>query len=404
MAACEIQQTDEVIVDSYRKATTTPNQLAYNKLGVNKLGVNSLSGHNLSISRLGDGTLIADDLDGLETTDDGRELLTYIMRCALNEGDVLEATYSGNTYEFPGLLGLVPEWETRGLTSTEKQIVSSCLIAHVNAFGISVVISARMIDKLYADATERSTYRDYEGTFFGETFTAMTQSDPIFLYSCQGDDYDIAIAHSPTDRANRACTDGDEGCGDIVALGRCRDVCDTYSDEYGWTGCWVGTTRYANTMSIFLGDADPDSANDTCGASTSCTGGSSLATESSNSGTRAILSCRDSVDCAAKCEDDDVCTLDGADSTGTFTATVDPGAIAKVDAYNAHDADVTCTGSGTECEIDCKTADSCDATCTSGASCLLECADATSCGFASCHAGSATSCGNGVWVCGRSCP
>ncbi|MCG8417852.1 MAG: hypothetical protein MJE77_07910 [Proteobacteria bacterium] len=404
---CIDTDNDEVTVGYERKSLVSLNALAFNKLSGNKLSGNSLATHKLAINRLTDGTLVAGDLEDLETTEGGRELLTYIAQCALNEGDTLEATHSSTTYQFPGLLGLAPNWETTGISANEQELVSACLVGHVNAFGISVTISARVIDELLADATELSTYQVYEGTFFGQVFVADQESDPIYTYSCQGDDYDIASAHSPAARADRVCTDGDTGCGDIVSLGRCRDVCDDYSDRYGWKNCWGGGVKYTYTMSVFLVDANPDNEDETCGSGSNCTS-PALATEAANTGTRAILSCRDSNHCTATCEDDDLCTLDGADSTGDFTANVNSGAKAKVDAFNANNAKVYCDdidNAGTECEADCKSAGTCDLECTNGASCLLECSGATTCSISSCHEiGGATSCGGGVWVCGRTCP
>ena len=398
---CLSQENSIIPVESVNLA-----QLAGNKLGSNKLGSNNLSSHALSVECLPDGTLIADDLEGLDETANGRELLTYIAQCALADGDVLETVHDGVTYRFPGLLGIAVDWENRGIDTTEQEEITACLVGHVNALGVSVTISARMIDKVYADATERSAFRGYEGTFYGQLFGASSSEEPIYVYACQGDDYDVAIAHGPTDRDNRLCTDGNAGCGEIVAVGRCRDVCETYRDEYGWTDCWGGGFRYSHTMSVFLADEDPDGGNDSCGVGASCVD-PALTTETASSGTRAILSCRDSADCTATCDDGDVCTLDGGNATGAFTANVEAGAVAKIDAYGANIAVVTCDGAGTDCEIDCKAAGSCDDTvCTNGASCLVECSDA-SCGFAICDdaAGVLDCNGDGSLLsCGRDCP
>jgi len=375
--------------------------------------LSSLAGQALVSGHEEDGILIVaphdDDDDGggdgLVASPEARSLLSYAVGCALGEGDVLMVQDGEDVHLFSGHLGLARAWKTRGLVAAEAESVSACLIAHGNAFGERVILSGRMIGKLGATESERASHRGYEGTFFGRALASAGQDDRFALYACQGDAAEIARAHSPVDRHKRACTDGHEDCGDIVALGRCRDVCDSYVDEHGWTDCWADGVRYSYTFSAFLADGDPDGANAGCAAGASCTRGSALVTESFGTGTRAIVSCRGSMDCAAVCSAGDICTLDGAQVTEEFAATVEVGARAKIDAYNAGAAEVACTGPGTRCEIDCKSAGSCSARCEAGASCVLECADADSCGFAICHEpAGARACDRDIQVCGGECP
>src|SRR5690606_28611369 len=99
----------------------------------------------------------------LEASEEGRDLLSYVARCALPEGDALVAEHGGVTYEFPGLLDLAPAWEDRALTAGEARQVSACLIAHVNAYGVSVPISLRSAGVLDATAEEMSEFPVYEG-------------------------------------------------------------------------------------------------------------------------------------------------------------------------------------------------------------------------------------------------
>ena len=39
-----------------------------------------------------------------------RELMKYLVSCALPTGDDVTVTVQGTTYTFPGQLGLAPEW------------------------------------------------------------------------------------------------------------------------------------------------------------------------------------------------------------------------------------------------------------------------------------------------------
>ncbi|MEM9491784.1 MAG: hypothetical protein AAGC55_21740, partial [Myxococcota bacterium] len=409
-SACVGIESDNLFNDSTSQAVLYDNKLTANKLTANKLTANSLAGHAIASGRNGS-TLTAGNLEGLEATSDGRDLLEYMTRCALAGGDTLEFEYDSVTYSFQGLLGLATEWESSSLSAAKKELISACLLGHVNAYGTSVTVSGRVAGTLLADATERANYPVYEGTFYGQVFTSGSST----LYACQGDDYDIAIAHSPVDRADRVCTDSDTGCGSIVVTGRCREVCTTYTEHYGWTGCDGGGTTYDETFSVYIEAEDPDSADQSCGAGGTCTT-TPLATETATAGTRGFLSCRDATSCTANCSENDTCTLDGAGAT-SFTGNVSPLATAEVDCYDTVTCSVTCNGTGAAdsawCEIDRKNSGSSsgfstNASCLNGADCLLECGNTTGCtGFSTCHDSSyptGKSCGGGLYVCGRPCP
>jgi hypothetical protein len=111
----------------------------------------------------------------LASTPQARKRLEYLSSCALGSNVVLSATDRGVAYEFPGDMGLAPQWVSRGLTPSEERWVSACMLARTNIDGVKVEISMRSAFSGQAEALQVSTdeARQFgleEGTFFGNLF------------------------------------------------------------------------------------------------------------------------------------------------------------------------------------------------------------------------------------------
>ena len=182
---------DTLTASSTGQTVGSQNQLSYNRLVYNRLVYNNLAKNQLAESRLSSSELLYNSIDGLEETAEGRELLTYIARCSLSSGDSLVVEHDGETYMMPGLLGLAPEWEDESLSGNQANLISACLLAHVNAFGVSVEISLRSPGVLGAPWWERQSHPVHEATFFGDVFGGQLRT-----FSCLGSEYEIAAAHS----------------------------------------------------------------------------------------------------------------------------------------------------------------------------------------------------------------
>jgi len=115
-------------------------------------------------------------------------VLTYLARCAIPEGDVLVAEVDGVHHEFPGRLGLAPEWQRGPCDTACQRWVSACLLAHGNALGVEVPISLRgHHPALATTADERAGFPVQEGAFYGNLFDPLWGVDyPMFI--CGGDD------------------------------------------------------------------------------------------------------------------------------------------------------------------------------------------------------------------------
>ena len=112
----------------------------------------------------------------MATTHEGRQQLKYLASCALNENMVLTAEHQGERLEFPGGLGLAPQWFERAMTEQEQRWISACMLARTNFFGTKVMLSMRsdfpsQAPGLQTWREEDAAYTLEEATFFGNLFT-----------------------------------------------------------------------------------------------------------------------------------------------------------------------------------------------------------------------------------------
>ncbi len=400
LMGCQQESSGSLSVDSTASELRSMNDLSFNRLVFNRLVFNRLVFNRLVFNRLSENRLVFNSLDDLEASPEGRDLLTYVARCALAEGDVLVATHEGQTYEFPGLLGLATEWEHRALTASEGRWVSSCLLTHVNAFGQSVQLSVRAPGRVGADVEEAADFPVYEATFFGDVF-----GDELSAYACLGSVPEIALAHAPS-RALRVCADPSPEC-EIEAVGYCRDVCEQHVDGVGWTGCWAGEVRYEETMSSYL-RSEGEICTASCGHGWLCellceTGASWRRQARDDFAGHRILDCDGTTGvCLARCKGA-ACSVDGNHAAVVVTKAKN-GAHAEFDCADTGVCISECKGQGTSCELDCTGAGFCRIDgCKSGAECLLDCSDADRCELDGCW-GELRTCADGVMVCNRACP
>lgn len=180
--ACAVEDTET--------SELSANAIAANGIAANAIAANGLVSNHVVASLLADGAIATQEATASQAGLDliaaagGMELFSYIVSCALPEGSVVSATVGGAAHEFHGSLGLAPEWESRGLTLSERRWVSACLLARVNAYGMSVQISMRGAEALTPTAAERAEFSVVEGAFYGNVFV----SDPskLEMVACRG--------------------------------------------------------------------------------------------------------------------------------------------------------------------------------------------------------------------------
>lgn len=137
----------------------------------------------------------------------GETLIRYLVECALDEGESVTVVRPGDTgdepLEFPGRLGLAPEWKTSPCNETCQQWVSACLLARTNESGAEVLLFVQGEHSSLGFGVHPE-FTLYEGTFFGNVFT-----DPASMYACQGQPAAVAAA----EQQGRTCTQSQEECG-----------------------------------------------------------------------------------------------------------------------------------------------------------------------------------------------
>lgn len=167
-------------------------------------------------------------------------LLKYVARCALDPSQHLSAApaearaaprsaRSGTApaaatvpaREFPGLLGLAPEWLSGTCTGDCQERVSACLIALVNRTGkhvdLSVTSAAPSLTARLAPNANDLGFPHQEGAFFGNVWTDQT-------FACQG----TGVRKGP--QSKRFCAVEPATCSaggaPLVDAGACADSCE----------------------------------------------------------------------------------------------------------------------------------------------------------------------------------
>ena len=104
-------------------------------------------------------------------TENGQKLLSYVVRCALAEGETASFPRSGDVdLVYTGLLGFAPGWNAGPIDVTAQRLMTGCLMAHANAFHIQVPISVRTAAKGAASPEEQQAFPAQELTAFGNFF------------------------------------------------------------------------------------------------------------------------------------------------------------------------------------------------------------------------------------------
>ena len=218
-------------------ALTTTNRLAANRLAANRLAANRLAANRLAANSL--------ETQGLMSTDGGRELMTYIVGCAIPTGTSLTLQDpNGVQYTYAGWIGLAPAWATRAPTVTERRWVTACLLARTNVNGVPVNISMRSDTNLalLTSSAERALYTQAEGAFYGDLFATV----PV-TYACSNRGWTALVG------TFRACALSPNGvttdCG-FSYTGACTTACTDTTAPFG--ACKGAGTSYAEAITINL--------------------------------------------------------------------------------------------------------------------------------------------------------
>jgi hypothetical protein len=227
------------------QAVEEENGLSVNGLSVNGLSVNGLSVNGLSVNGLST-TSFQSWFQSNPTAAD--QVMRYAVLCAAPAGQVITYTNSvtGQVYSWTGGLGLAPVWSS-GLAPTvaEQQVVSACLTAHVNKYGVHTSISVLGRDgsgqPIAFTQEELSSHSRREACIFGNLFTGQN----VFVGNDGG-------ALSSSESTTRVCTVGDvpgtssraTDCAPIVQVGSCSSYCTLDTSGTYYTSCTYNGVTY----------------------------------------------------------------------------------------------------------------------------------------------------------------
>ncbi len=226
----------------------THNALTHNALTHNALSSGALTGASLTSTSLAGNTAIAAALADA----DSREVLSYVVSCALPAGDQVNVTVGGVAYTFPGELGLAPQWgQSSGTCNAAcQEWVSACMLARLDYLGNYVPISLRGTPSaLDVTSSEKAAYSVAEGAYYGNVFLATPK-----MYAC--------VAPGQVG-LSRVCGPTTAGC-IVQSMGMCDDVCDKADKKDGFfPGCRdaakngsghfpAGTRAYSTSETVFV--------------------------------------------------------------------------------------------------------------------------------------------------------
>lgn len=178
------------------------------------------------------------------TDADARHLMSYLVKCALPQGDSVALHCSGDPVTFAGELGVASRWKTEtlehGKAGRDPMAVSACIMAHANPGGYTVPIrldSPAIATNPTATSSLAPLFSLAEGRFAGNLFPG---TEPLALHACREPGY--PAAQPPVTAPGRACTLDSETCGFTVT------TCDTVSCQPDGT-CDFGAQPQQGTAS-----------------------------------------------------------------------------------------------------------------------------------------------------------
>jgi hypothetical protein len=171
--------------------------------------------------------------------------MQYVVKCAKPSGTTVTWTnpQTGTSYTWQGLLGLAPSWTNRAMTTAEQQVLTACLLAHANKYGVHVPIAIE--GRTASGATlaqgsgELTTYSVQEAAFFGNTVT--------------GDGSFVCLDHATWDASRssaRACgydtkaSGASTACPPMYQVGACNNFCTLDATKTYYTTCTYNGKTY----------------------------------------------------------------------------------------------------------------------------------------------------------------
>ncbi|KFE67785.1 Gamma-glutamyltranspeptidase [Hyalangium minutum] len=251
VACGRMEESGESMVtpSTAKQELTESNGLTVNGLTVNGLTVNGLTVNGLTVNGLTVNGLSSSAFASWFSRDVALNnmLMKYMVQCALPAGET--RTYreleTGTAYTWEGSLGLAPGW-VRGhdFSVEEQQLVSACLAAHVNKYGMHVPLSVLGLkaerQPIAYSQEELESFPRREACFFGNLFTG----EGVFA----GVDRDYLDASESSPRACGLTTQegaSESACSPMVHVEEsCETLCMLDPSGLFYTECRYNGQKY----------------------------------------------------------------------------------------------------------------------------------------------------------------
>lgn len=259
----------EAPLERLEQAQRADNGLSLNGLSLNGLSLNGLSLNGLSTQAFKDWFTAHPTLSD--------EVMRYVVRCGVGPRETRSFTspVTGVTYTWTGELGLAPGWAAGNPpTVPEQQVVSACLAAHVNTYGVNVPISVLGLkgdgSPIPIAKDELNIFGESEACFFGNLFTG----EGIHA----GNDRNSLSTQESTSRRcalSPMLSGTDPACPPVKRVGRCEALsCQMDANSKYYTRCTYNGVVY-RPLTTRIRSADLYSCGDgVCQVTESCGTGS----------------------------------------------------------------------------------------------------------------------------------
>jgi hypothetical protein len=113
-------------------------------------------------------------------------VVQYLAKCALPSGtNLVKQDQNGNSFTFPGAMGLAPGYLSGACGKDCSEIISACMMAHINSSGTHIPLWMVTPDDGSAGWGTSPAFPTREGTFFGQIMVTNTQNN-LDAYFCNG--------------------------------------------------------------------------------------------------------------------------------------------------------------------------------------------------------------------------
>jgi hypothetical protein len=183
---------------------------------------------------------------GLMSTEGGRRLVSYAVKCALPAGHHIDKIdQKGNVHTFHGSIGVGAPWETGSCGESCQEWMTACLLGHVNLTGKRVTIWVTA-DHPAVELTRSKAFPREEASYFGNLFSASPEA-----YVCYGEQAMERPIPGRVCTESASCPYSDPYAADggyCTTPKACATAFTPSGERSGYTDCRVGERTFSHVV------------------------------------------------------------------------------------------------------------------------------------------------------------